>query len=91
MTKRMNAGLHPDTDPNFWNGYTATKPPALPRISVPDATKAWQAARNKRSLMVILGIPALAALVVILRSIRAWRQPRRSRKPTFVEFEEGPN
>jgi tetratricopeptide (TPR) repeat protein len=30
MLTKLNAGKHPDTDADFWTGYTETPPPALP-------------------------------------------------------------
>lgn len=59
MTRRLEAGLHPDTDPDFWDGYTARPAPDLPPISVPDAYNAWRERRVRLAVMVVIGVPLL--------------------------------
>lgn len=59
MLRRLDAGRHPDTDSNFWEGYTPPPVPELPTISVPDAYNAWQSRRMKLVLFVIIGVPIL--------------------------------
>jgi hypothetical protein len=78
MTKRMSEGSHPDTDPSFWNGYTEPKPPGLPAQSVPAAAKAWERARVRITLFVMIGLPLFAVALVASRYRNARRRSRRS-------------
>ncbi|CAN5627704.1 hypothetical protein BH23PLA1_BH23PLA1_20890 [soil metagenome] len=75
MTKRMEAGRHPDTDSSFWEGYTARPAPGLPTKSVPDTYNAWQERRLLIAWLVVIGVPVLLAGSVvgwwIVRSSRA--------------------
>jgi hypothetical protein len=59
MSQRLEAGRHPDTDPSFWDGYTAQPAPELPSISVPDAYSAWQERRKTLVLLIVIGVPLL--------------------------------
>jgi len=77
MTRRLKEGRHPDTDPSFWEGYTERPAPGLPTQSVPDAFHAWQASRERMTLMVVIGVPLAAVLVAGLLAVRAAKARRR--------------
>jgi hypothetical protein len=74
MTRRLKEGRHPDTDREFWDGYTERPAPGLPAISVPDAYHMWQKMQERLALIVILGVPVLAIVWLAGRSARAWRR-----------------
>jgi hypothetical protein len=69
MTVRLKAGLHPDTDPNFWDGYTERPALKMPTRSVPDAFEAWQ-----RNLFVSVILAGLLALLLV--PVGWWLQRR---------------
>jgi hypothetical protein len=75
MVKRLEEGRHPDTEPNFWVGYTAKPPPDLPKISVPTSFYEAQATREWwiKSLILIY-IPLLAVAWVAVCRARVMRQ-----------------
>ncbi len=60
MLERLNAGRHPDTDPEFWGGYVESPPPSLPAKSVPDYYHERMKLRQRLSLLVLAGVPAAA-------------------------------
>ena len=78
MKTRLEEGRHPDTDPDFWAEYTEQPAPGLPTRSVPDAYEAWEALQRRIALAVVIGVPVLAAGLVIgllaARSARARRK-----------------
>lgn len=59
LSRRLEEGRHPDTDPNFWEGFIATPAPELPSISLPEAYDAWQGRRIMLVWCVIVGVPVL--------------------------------
>lgn len=65
MSQRLEAGRHPDTDPAFWDGYTAEPAPDLPSTSVPEAYSAWQERRIMLALLIVIGVPVLLVGLVI--------------------------
>ena len=79
MTRRLKEGRHPDTDRDFWDGYTERPAPGLPAISVPEHYNARLRMRERLSLLVILGVPVLVVVWLVGRSVRAGR--RKSRRP----------
>jgi hypothetical protein len=82
MNTRLNEGRHPDTDPSFWDGYTERPAPGLPTQSVPDAYNAWEASRQRMALLVVIGVPVLAAgLIAGLLAIRSANVRRQSAHP----------
>ena len=93
MTRRLNEGHHPDTDPSFWNGYTEQRAPELPTKSVPDVFNARQASRQRMALLVVIGVPVLAAGLVAgslaVRSAKAQRRVAHLMKITSPEPEGG--
>ena len=74
MTRRLKEGRHPDTDPNFWNGYTERPAPGLPTMSVPDAYNTSAEDAQWLSLLTIIGIPVLVVVVLVIRKVRARRR-----------------
>jgi hypothetical protein len=78
MTRRLNEGRHPDTDRDFWAGYTERPAPGLPTKSVPQVYAEKMVLRERLSQLVIIGVPVLAfAFLVGLRAVRAARAQRR--------------
>ena len=73
MTRRLKAGLHPDTNPQFWNGYNEPPPPSLPTRSVPDAYRAWHTSRMRMAFALVIGVPTLAAGLIVVLLTRARR------------------
>ncbi|AGA28477.1 hypothetical protein [Singulisphaera acidiphila] len=77
MTRRLNEGRHPDSDPSFWDGYTELPAPKLPTISAPDAFHAMLESRKRMGLLVIIGIPGLAVGLIagslVVRKAKARR------------------
>jgi hypothetical protein len=89
MTRRLKGGLHPDTDPDFWNGYTERPAPGLPTQSVPDAYSKRLAFRQTLALWAVIGVPVLA--VGLMVSAARWANARRRRmnlgNHSFTELE----
>lgn len=79
LTKRLKEGRHPDTDPDFWRGYTEPPAPGLPTTSVPDAYNAWNTARMRRMLAVVIAVPVLSVGLLVWASARA-RARRRAHR-----------
>jgi hypothetical protein len=78
MIERLNAGRHPDTDPQFWKGYIESPPPGLPAKSVPEHYYERLEMRQRLSLLVVIGVPALAlAFVVGSAVVRSRRRKAR--------------
>ncbi|QEF98095.1 hypothetical protein Mal15_21420 [Stieleria maiorica] len=65
MSRRLQTGRHPDTDPSFWDGYTARPAPELPSSSVPDAYNEWMERRRTLVLLVVVGVPLLLTGLVL--------------------------
>jgi hypothetical protein len=88
MMRRLKEGLHPDIDADFWNGYIEKPAPGLPTMSVSDYFKERQALRERLSLLVIIGVPALATVLFLglaaLRSRRARSQKGRHNDEYFA-------
>jgi tetratricopeptide (TPR) repeat protein len=74
MTGRLKTGRHPDTDRDFWSGYTERPASGLPAISVPEHYNARLRMRESLSLLVIIGIPVLVGVVMVGRTVRACRR-----------------
>ena len=72
MIKRLEAGRHPDTDPDFWTGYVESPAPKLPAISVPQAFSEHQ----MRKVVLFVVAVCLMALVPV---VMIWSRFRRSR------------
>jgi hypothetical protein len=73
MTGRLKEGRHPDTDRDFWDGYTERPAPGLPAMSVPDAYKARLLRFERSARLVIVGVPALVVALLVIRSMWARR------------------
>ena len=72
MLTRLKSGLHPDTHPDFWQGYVDPPAPRLPTRSVPDAFYARQKLHSDIARAVPLTIIA----------VLSWFHIRRKRKHT---------
>ncbi len=77
MMKRLNEGRHPDTDPDFWNGYTEKPAPGLPTKSVADLHHKLIAWRERMGRLVWIGVPAALVSYVGIRATRSVRARRR--------------
>ncbi|AGA28479.1 hypothetical protein [Singulisphaera acidiphila] len=64
MTRRLNEGHHPDSDPSFWDGYTEQPAPELPTTSISKAANTSPASPDWTILFVVIGIPVLAVGLV---------------------------
>lgn len=77
MTARLTEGLHPDVDPDFWNGYKETGPPPLPMTSPKkayDVAYMWQ---QRKAMLILVGIVlGFVGLVVGLVFLRRTRDRR---------------
>jgi len=84
MTGRLKEGRHPDSDRDFWKGYTERPAPGMPTKSVPQVYNERLLLRQRLALLVFIGVPALA--VVSLVGWRAVRSARARRlKPRLEE------
>jgi hypothetical protein len=79
MMGRLKEGRHPDTDRDFWDGYTEHPAPSLPTTSDPEAYNVWQAVREGIILLVIVGVPVL--LLGLLAVISAKARRRKAPQP----------
>jgi tetratricopeptide (TPR) repeat protein len=79
MTARLKEGRHPDTDPDFWDGYTERPAPGLPSTSDREPRTPWRTVREAMVLLAALGVPTLLVVWLVGRSVRA---RRRKVKPT---------
>jgi hypothetical protein len=82
MMERLKAGRHPDTDPQFWNGYTERPAPGLPATSVPMAYNSWRRMRVRIVPLAVLGVPAFLVVWLVGRSVRARRRKARPEAET---------
>ena len=62
---RLHAGLHPDTNPDFWNGWKDPQMPVLPK-QVPGPL----GMSGESIFIIILAITAAGAIIVVLRRRR---------------------
>ena len=87
MTGRLKEGRHPDTDRDFWDGYTERPAPGLPAISVPEHYNARLEIRHKwLSLLTIIGIPTLVVVVLVIRKVRMRRRKVKRKDEMSAEF-----
>ena len=86
MTARLKEGRHPDTDPDFWDGYTERPAPGLPAMSVPEHYNARLRMRQRLSLLTIIGIPVLVVVVLVVRKVRARRRKAGRKDEMSAEF-----
>jgi hypothetical protein len=75
MTRRLEEGRHPNTNPDFWKGYREAPPPAivLPELPAPGHARRERAARRLQGLLVaFVAGTALSALMawITLRNTR---------------------
>ena len=78
MTTKLTSGVHPDTDANFWQGYTEIQPPSLDIKWENNATDAARRARIKTQGMWING--GLILSFIGLLAFIAWRWGRHSQE-----------
>lgn len=76
MNERLEQGRHPDTDPHFWDGYTARPAPELPATINPP-TPLWQKATERAGVVAVLAVPSFLVVWLVGRSVRARRKPAR--------------
>ena len=80
MLGRLKTERHPDTDPDFWDGYVATPAPKLAAQSVPGAYQARVESIRRKSLAIFVIVLLLIAGFGGWLSWRAW--VRGKSKPT---------
>ncbi len=71
MVARLTMGRHPDTDPDFWKGYTETPPPVLPAKSPQSVyydALIWRERVSKAVLLAIVGLIGFGIYRMIKRS-----------------------
>ncbi|XZE18304.1 hypothetical protein SH449x_003592 [Pirellulaceae bacterium SH449] len=73
MIRRLETGLHPDTAPNFWEGYTSRSAPSLSDESVPTVFERRQIFKRNIFLSLLLSIPT------VLLGLGTWYGFRRFR------------
>ncbi|MEO6812217.1 MAG: hypothetical protein ABI353_24175 [Isosphaeraceae bacterium] len=81
MTARLNAGRHPDTDPTFWDGYSAPVPPELPSER---PRRAWIRAR-----LDVFPFRVVSSLLLATATV-GWlvlRHRARTRKPSPLDLD----
>lgn len=66
MVAKLKQGLHPDTDPNFWQGYEPVPPYTIPTAQIPFST--WVISKGAIILPLLclffaVGIPAIFFIV----------------------------
>lgn len=79
MTGRLKEGRHPDTNPDFWAGYTSGPEPSLPTKSAIDVLVQRARLSYEIAELSILVIPIL----VLAFGVILWRRSRR--KPVAVK------
>lgn len=72
VLKRLGEGKHPDTDKDFWVGYTERPPRPLDKDSLSDYVRRWDPEGGLR----FLAVAALAIIAAIVLSIRNRRKRR---------------
>ncbi len=85
MTGRLKEGRHPDSDQDFWKGYTERPAPGMPTKSVPQVYNERLVLRARLALLVLIGLPVLA--IVSLVGLRAVRSARARRMKLRLEEE----
>ena len=79
MEARFARGEHPDTHPEFWDGYTQMSLPALP-----NGFLGLGFSSGNVELIVVLSGMLLAGGLVGLYLLGLWRRKRRARKATIA-------
>ncbi len=75
MTARLAEGLHPDVDPDFWDGYKEIGPPPLPMTSPKKAYEAAFMWRQRRAKLILVGVAlafvgSIVGMVLLPRVVR---------------------
>ena len=82
MTRRLKEGRHPDTDRDFWSGYTEQPALGLPTVRAPNAHGGRLSLRRMLIIAcLVVGIPVLAvglAVGWVVRRVRNRRRKARS-------------
>lgn len=74
VLKRLGEGKHPDTDQNFWEGYTERPPRPLDKDSLGDHIRRWDPYGANR-FFAVAGTAILVAVVLYVRRRRKRRMP----------------
>ena len=76
MLRQLNAGMHPDTDPNFWDGYVEEPAPSMPNgilgISRGVVMETWVPV----IVALAIAVPVGTVLIMVSRRIRKSRARR---------------
>ncbi|MFN8140606.1 MAG: hypothetical protein U0R49_12490 [Fimbriimonadales bacterium] len=67
MIPLLNQGKHPDTDPNFWAGFS---PPTMPNIDLYDPEPAAQRLMERPWLIATVVVMEIAAVLFVIRYLR---------------------
>jgi len=78
MMPRLKAGLHPDTDTGFRQGYEEKPAPGLPTQSVPDAYHAWIKWCGRVGMATFIG--GIVVLVLLVGGLSRWAGLRDARR-----------
>ena len=78
MTGQLENGRHPDTDPNFWDGYTERPAPGLPTINARDEDNASRPFQWLTPSLVITIVVLAAGVVAALLAVRSAKARRRA-------------
>jgi len=73
MTRRLEEGRHPDTDPKFWDGYVEKPAPRLP-----SRPTGHSKAEIKQTFAVAASIAVASLVTLVVGSWAAWRAYRRA-------------
>ncbi len=74
MTGRLQQGRHPDTDADFWTGYTEKSAPDLPTKSLPDVY--YEKMRRTRNFSIALFITVPTLLIGSIVGLAIYRGRR---------------
>ena len=77
MLPRLEAGRHPDTDPDFWQGYVEAPPPSIPAVTASvRPARPWISSRAVMRENAAIAVAAASMLVVLAIVLRRHRRGR---------------
>ncbi len=80
MLPRLEAGRHPDTDPDFWLGYVEAPPPSIPSVmaSVGASRTALTSPKAAVQRLATAAGLTLVAMIAVLVTLLRWVRRRRA-------------